>query len=366
MSQYETGLRGRDRDRGGHSGLPGQPPQRSGGLVRERVQALRAAAGRRRADPRPARRARPSPCSGPNGAGKSTTLDMLLGLKPARRRRGQVFGDAPGPRGAGRPGRRHAAERRPDARGHGARAGRAGLRAAPAPRPGRTRSLERAGITEIADQQVNKLSGGQDQRVRFALATAGDTDLIVLDEPTAAMDVAARQAFWATMREQAGQGRTVLFATHYLEEADAIADRSWSCTGAGCSPTARAAEIKARAGAGGSPSAWTRWTSPSCSALPGLVNLEVRHDVVRIQSSDSDATLYAILDAGYRPSEIEVASLGLEQAFLAITAEDDADQRNHARRGDELTWPAHWPSPRPNSAGSCTTSGTSSSPWPSR
>jgi hypothetical protein len=87
---------------------------------------------------------------------------------------------------------------------------------------------------------------------------------------------------------------------------------------------------------------------PFLLGLPGLVNLEVRHDVVQIQSSDSDATLYAILDAGYRPSEIEVTSLGLEQAFLAITAEDDA--ANGHRRGDELTWPAHWPSPRPNSS----------------
>jgi ABC-2 type transport system ATP-binding protein len=58
--------------------------------------------------------------------------------------------------------------------------------------------------------------------------------------------------------------------------------------------------------------------------LPGLVNLEIRHDLVQIQTSDSDATLYAVLDAGYRPREIEVTSLGLEQAFIAITAEDDA------------------------------------------
>ena len=77
--------------------------------------------------------------------------------------------------------------------------------------------------------------------------------------------------------------------------------------------------------------------------LPGLVNLEVRHDFVQIQSSDSDATLYAVLDAGYRPREIEVTSLGLEQAFLAITAEDDAANGDDASRGDDLTWPAHWP-----------------------
>ena len=67
---------------------------------------------------------------------------------------------------------------------------------------------------------------------------------------------------------------------------------------------------------------------PFLLGLPGLVNLEVRRDVVQIQSSDSDATLYAVLDAGYRPHEIEVSSLGLEQAFLAITAEDDAANGN--------------------------------------
>lgn len=68
--------------------------------------------------------------------------------------------------------------------------------------------LSRAGIAQIAGRKVDKLSGGQAQRVRFALATAGDSDLILLDEPTTGVDVTTRQAFWATMREQADQGRT--------------------------------------------------------------------------------------------------------------------------------------------------------------
>lgn len=118
--------------------------------------------------------------------------------------------------------------------------------------------LARAGVDSIADRLVNKLSGGQEQRVRFALATAGHNDLIVLDEPTTGMDVTSRQAFWATMREQAAQGRTVLFATHYLEEADAIADRVLVLNKGGCSPTAPPPRSRPRRAPARSPS-----TSPT-------------------------------------------------------------------------------------------------------
>ena len=86
-------------------------------------------------------------------------------------------------------------------------------------------AIELTGIGEIADRRTQKLSGGETQRARFAAAIVTNPDLLVLDEPTVAMDVEARRAFWATMREFASGGRTVLFATHYLEEADAYADR---------------------------------------------------------------------------------------------------------------------------------------------
>src|SRR5918912_4221365 len=85
--------------------------------------------------------------------------------------------------------------------------------------------LDLCGLESIASQRTNKLSGGQTQRVRFAVALVGDPQLLVLDEPTVALDVEARRAFWATMRELAGTGKTIIFATHYLEEADAFADR---------------------------------------------------------------------------------------------------------------------------------------------
>ncbi len=186
---------------------------------------------------------------GPNGAGKSTTLDLLLGLKHADSGTVRPVRHRPARGDPRRPGRRHAAERRSDGRGHRGRTGGARPRAAPAAVPPPPRCWPARALTPIADRKVDKLSGGQAQRVRFALATAGDSDLIVLDEPTTGMDVSARQAFWATMREQADQGRTVLFATHYLEEADAVADRVLVLHRGRLLADGTAAEIKARAGA---------------------------------------------------------------------------------------------------------------------
>jgi len=137
------------------------------------------------------------------------------------------------------------------------------------------------------------------------------------------MDVEGRRNFWSAIRKDAEQGRTVLFATHYLEEADQAADRILVINRGRLLADGTPSDIKARAGAKRISFRLDRIDEPFLLGLPGLVNLEVRHDVVQIQSTDSDATLYAILDAGYRPHEIEVSGLGLEQAFLAITAEDD-------------------------------------------
>jgi ABC-2 type transport system ATP-binding protein len=184
-------------------------------------------------------------------------------------------------------------------------------------------TMKRAGIDSFADQRVDRLSGGQTQRVRFALAIVGESDLIVLDEPTTAMDVEGRQAFWANMKAEVAEGRTLLFATHYLEEADQAADRILVINKGRLLVDGTPSEIKARAGARRISFRVDPVDETFLLQLPALVNLEVRHDLVQIQSSDSDRTLYALLDAGYRPREIEVSSLGLEQAFLAITAEDD-------------------------------------------
>ena len=148
-------------------------------------------------------------------------------------------------------------------------------------------------------------------------------DLIVRDEPTTAMDVETRRRFWSQMKEEVAEGKTLLFATHYLEEADQAADRILVINRGRLLADGTPDDIKKRAGAKRMSFHLDGADESVLLRLPGIVSLETRHDFVQLQTDDSDATLYALLDAGYRPSEVEIGSLGLEQAFLAITAEDD-------------------------------------------
>jgi ABC-2 type transport system ATP-binding protein len=259
---------------------------------------------------------------GPNGAGKSTSIDMLLGLKKPTGGTVKVFGRSP--RDAVRAG--HV----------GAMLQSGGLMTDVTvrelltlmtklhPKPvAVTDLLSRANITDIAARKVDKLSGGQAQRVRFAIAIAGQNDLIVLDEPTTGMDVENRQIFWDAMKTEAQRGRTILFATHYLEEADQVADQIIVINKGRLLAAGTAAEIKARAGFQRISFRLPGATRERLLALPNVVSLAVQHDQVRIQSSDSDKTFYAVLDAGLRPYDIEISPLGLEQAFIAITEHDN-------------------------------------------
>ncbi|MET8560350.1 ABC transporter ATP-binding protein [Streptomyces flaveolus] len=263
---------------------------------------------------------------GPNGAGKSTTLDLLLGLKHADSGTVSLFGISP--REAIVAGRVGAMLQSGGLMDGVTVAELVKLACSLHPRPYPVSDvLTRAGIAQIADRKVDKLSGGQAQRVRFALATAGDSDLIILDEPTTGMDVAARQAFWATMREQADQGRTVLFATHYLEEADAIADRVLVLHRGRLLADGTAAEIKARAGARRISFDLTGAIDESAlRGLPFLTSVDVSGQTVRMQSADADATVHALYGLGVYPRSLEVAGLGLEQAFVAITEAEEAKQ----------------------------------------
>ncbi|MER5432982.1 ABC transporter ATP-binding protein [Streptomyces sp. NPDC002588] len=261
---------------------------------------------------------------GPNGAGKSTTLDLLLGLKQADSGTVRIFGT--GPREAIVAGRVGAMLQSGGLMDEVTVAELVGLACGLHPKPYKPSDvLARAGVSQIAGRKVDKLSGGQAQRVRFALATAGDSDLIVLDEPTTGMDVTTRQGFWATMREQADQGRTVLFATHYLEEADAIADRVLVLHRGRLLADGTAAEIKAKAGARRiSFDLEGEIDEAALRALPFLTTIDVSGQTVRVQSSDADATVHALYGLGLYPRNLEVAGLGLEQAFVAITAAEEA------------------------------------------
>jgi ABC-2 type transport system ATP-binding protein len=259
---------------------------------------------------------------GPNGAGKSTSLDMLLALRKPTSGTIRMFGSDPyhaiktGQVGA----MLQSGGLMPEVTVRELVTLVAGLH--PRPVPVDT-TLRRAGVESVADQRVDRLSGGQTQRVRFALAIVGECDLIVLDEPTTAMDVETRRRFWASMKEEVAEGHTLLFATHYLEEADQAADRILVINRGRLLADGSPEDIKKRAGNKRMSFRLAGANEPLLLGLPGVVSLETRHDLVQIQTSDSDATLYALLDAGYRPTEIEVGGLGLEQAFLAITAEDD-------------------------------------------
>jgi ABC-2 type transport system ATP-binding protein len=260
---------------------------------------------------------------GPNGAGKSTSLDMLLALRKPTSGKIRMFGKDPyhavksGDVGA----MLQSGGLMPEVTVRELVTLCAGLH--PRPIPVNT-TLRQAGIEKIADQRVDRLSGGQTQRVRFALAIVGECPLVVLDEPTTAMDVETRRAFWASMKEEVAEGKTLLFATHYLEEADQAADRILVINRGRLLADGTPAQIKERAGAKRISFQLDDVNEQFLLGLPGLVSLDVRNHLVQIQTQDSDQTLYAVLDAGLRPREIEVTSLGLEQAFLAITAEDNA------------------------------------------
>ncbi|WP_030236451.1 ABC transporter ATP-binding protein [Streptomyces sp. NRRL S-350] len=281
---------------------------------------------------------------GPNGAGKSTSLDLLLGLREPDQGSVTLFGGAP--RAAIAAGR------------VGAMLQSGGLmsdvkvrelvRLACDVHPrGRsvTGVLADAGITELAERRVDKLSGGQEQRVRFALAIAGDNDLIVLDEPTTGMDVSVRQAFWASMRAQADAGRTVLFATHYLEEADSIADRVLVLHRGRLIADGSSAEIKARAGARRIAfelhDTDGRFEDAVLRSLPGVQSLDVTARVagvrtVRIRTADADASVAGLYRAGLYPRGLEVTGVGLEQAFLTITGELDREDAAHGAEKESV------------------------------
>src|SRR5487761_805082 len=259
---------------------------------------------------------------GPNGAGKSTSLDMLLALRKPTGGTIRMFGEDPYTAvKSGRVGAMlQSGGLMPEVTARELITLVTGFHPKPAPVDV---TMKRAGVDGFADQRVDKLSGGQTQRVRFALAICGKSELIVLDEPTTATDVETRRLLWSSMKEEVAEGRTLLFATHYLEEADQAADRILVINRGRLLADGTPEDIKKRAGAKRMSFRLADASEPFLLGLPGVVSLETRRDLVHIQTDDSDATLYGLLDAGHRPSEIEVGGLGLEQAFLAITAEDD-------------------------------------------
>jgi ABC-2 type transport system ATP-binding protein len=264
---------------------------------------------------------------GPNGAGKSTTIDLVLGLSRPDAGHVSLFGMSPA-----------------EAVAAGVVGGMLQTGALleylsvrelvamvaslyPHPLPV-DEVLDLTGASAFADRRTNKLSGGQTQRVRFAMALVADPDLLVLDEPTAAIDVEGRREFWTVMRAVAARGKTVVFATHYLEEADAFADRIIVMARGVIVADGSATEIRARGSLrtiratlpGADPAALAR--------LPGVRAVEQHGDTVLLSCADSDSALREFLFHSPAARHVEVRGAGIEEAFLELTAEADTERND--------------------------------------
>ena len=262
---------------------------------------------------------------GPNGAGKSTTIDMMLGLTRPDSGTVSLFGSSPA-----------------DA----VKAGEVGgmlqtgtliqflsvrelvtMVASLYPHSlAVDEVLHVTGISEFAHRPTTKLSGGQTQRVRMAIALVADPDLLVLDEPTAALDVEGRRDFWTAMREVAARGKTIIFATHYLDEADAYADRIVLMARGRVVADGPPTEIKAKVGGRAIRATLPDVERESLKVLSGVSNVERRGEAVILtcdDSASSDTALRELLARYPMARDIEVRGAGLEEAFLNLTGDHD-------------------------------------------
>lgn len=255
---------------------------------------------------------------GRNGAGKSTAISLLLGLNEPDSGSVRVLGRSPeqavraGLVGAmlqdGRPIQRVTVREL------------VAFVASTYPHPlPVTEALALAGMTEYANRRIDKLSGGQIQRVRFAVALAGNPELIVLDEPTAALDVEARRAFWDSMRAYAGRGNTVIFSTHYLEEADENADRIVVIDRGRIVADGRGDTIKGAAGHSQVSFDLAGRSTEGLDRLPGVATVEVTGDRALLHTDDSDATVMELARLD-RVRGLQVSLATLEAAFLSLTS----------------------------------------------
>jgi ABC-2 type transport system ATP-binding protein len=261
---------------------------------------------------------------GPNGAGKSTTIDMILGLTRPDGGSLSVFGHTPGD--AVKAGLVGGMLQTGDLiRGLSVRelvAMVASLYPAPLDID---EVLELAGLSDVAKQRTQKLSGGQKQRARFAVAVVSNPDLLILDEPTVAMDVEGRRAFWVAMRGFAARGKTVLFATHYLEEADANADRAVLLAHGRIVADGPTTEIKGRVGTRTIRATLPGAETDELAQLPGVNSVERHGEAVILVCADSDQAIRTLLQQYPAARDIEITGAGLEDAFLRLTGEPDTE-----------------------------------------
>ncbi len=259
---------------------------------------------------------------GPNGAGKTTAVKLLLGLSSPSAGRVSVFGGNPV---------------QPEVR---MRTG-AMLQVAKVPETLRVRehldlfssyylkplpiaeTLAIAGLEEIKNRKFGELSGGQRQRVLFALALCGDPDILVLDEPSVGMDVESRRGLWEQIRKLVARGKTILLTTHYLPEADALADRVVVINKGEIIAEGTSAEIKSLT-AGRKIRCISKLAVETVRSLPGVLEVKADREALEINVTDAEGVARELLLRDSSLSGLEITSAGLEEAFLALTRDGSA------------------------------------------
>lgn len=255
---------------------------------------------------------------GPNGAGKTTAISLMLGLRAPTSGSARLFGRDP---------------REPSSRE------RVGvmLQESGVPSTLKVRealelfrrlyrrptsvaaALEAAGLEEKAGARIGDLSGGQRQRLYFALAIVGDPELLILDEPTVGLDVESRHGFWKQIRQMVADRKTVVLTTHYLEEADALADRIVVIDHGRIIAEGSPAAIKSRVGGKTIRFRADGVGEDDLRRLPGVRRVNRTADGFELYSLEAEATLARLFQEGIVISDLEVVGARLEEAFLAIT-----------------------------------------------
>lgn len=273
---------------------------------------------------------------GPNGAGKTTLIDVLLGLTAPEQGSVEVLGTSP--TAAVRDGRISALLQTggllPDLTAAETVRMIAALHRDPADVD---KVIDIAGVRPFASRRVGKCSGGQQQRLRFALALLPRPEVLILDEPTAGMDVSARHEFWDRMRAQADAGATVLFATHYLEEAEQFARRTVLLDHGRMLADGATDEVRSRAGAAHLQVTWSPTEAELAvlqEAVPDVRAVEQRGSRLALRTDDPDAAAVHLLTRT-AAHDLTVRPASLEEAFQMLTGDGEAP----AARGETAQHP---------------------------
>jgi ABC-2 type transport system ATP-binding protein len=257
---------------------------------------------------------------GPNGAGKSTAISILLGLQTADAGQASLFGHAP-----------HEIEGRR----------RIGVMMQEVALPGvlRVRELieqvanyypapydvfavlKRLSLEGLASRPYAKLSGGQKRQVQFALAICGRPELLFLDEPTVGMDVNAREALWRVVRDLMHEGVSIVLTTHYLEEAEALADRVAVMARGKLVTTGSVDEIRAHVSRK-QVSFVSRLTAQTLRGWPEAGAVTIERDRLHITTRQAEALLKRAFREDPELTDIEVKRAGLAEAFTELTADE--------------------------------------------